>query len=125
MKTYSKEQKVKIGEYTATFKRMPLGQIAELMNSIEDLEIPDELMKMTNDQLAKNLPKMVASFFPFFAEIVAKTANQKEITKEYIIKNAYLDQMTTAVEAIARLNRLDRVFGGVKNLTALFGSKTE
>ena len=117
-----KETKLNINGKEIVVKKMPLGQYAQLLSTLDQLppEVTDEFVKLDLQKpeafLAK-LPKLLAKSFPSFVKLlsIATGVDEATLNSEYGIHEAI-----ELVKAVFEVNE----FNQIKNdLVAIFQKK--
>jgi len=100
-------------------KRLPLGKIAVLLQSVE--ELPKEISgldKMSNEQAIARLPFLIGASIPAFAPMI-ENAVEGQVTKEELLEKADLEDVIDLVTAFCEVNNIFGIIAKAKKIKAL------
>ena len=119
MKALQTTKKVKIADKTVEVKKLPLGKIAALLQSIEELpkEI-SQLDKMSNEQALAKLPFLIGASIPAFAPMISNAVDN-QITKEELMEKADLEEVIDLVTVFCEVNNVFGIIEKAKKIKAL------
>lgn len=119
MNALQKSKKVKIADKTVEVKKLPLGKMAALFQSVEAL--PKEITgldKMSGEEAMAKLPMIIGVAIPSFAPMVS-AAVENQVTKEEILEQADLAEVMDVVTAFCEVNNVAGIIERVKKIKAL------
>ena len=119
MNAIQKTQKVKIAGKTVEVKKLPLGDMAVLFQSVQ--ELPKEITgldKMSGEDALARLPFMIGVAIPAFAPMIASAVGN-QVTTEELLNKADLEEVMDVVTAFCEVNNVSGIIERVKKIKAL------
>ena len=118
-KSLPKSKEIKIAGNSVKIKKLPLGDIAKIISSLE--EIPNEVAQIESlekDQIFVKLPILIVSSLDKFIDILVKAIDDQRITKD-VVNSLYLDDILDVIITILEVNNLGGILQRLKKAKAL------
>lgn len=119
MTALKKERKLEIAGKIVEVRKLPLGKMAGLFQSLETLpkEIT-ELDGMGNSEALAKLPLIIGVSIPAFAPLVS-AAVEGQVSKEEILEEATLEEVMELVVLFCEVNNVAGIIEQIKKIKAL------
>lgn len=107
-------------KYTFTVRKLPLGKVINLLQTIEKLpkEIAD-IDKMNESEILQNIAQLVALAIPQFIGVIAEAIDDEKITQAVILEEFGFDDIVEVVFTILQVNNVVKIFQTIKKMQAL------
>lgn len=119
-KVLEKQKVVEVNGKSILFKKLPIGKVIKILNSLEKL--PDEFVKsasQNNEEFIKNLPLFVATAIPSFADIIVRAVDDTSVTQEWLIDECGFDDVMIIVENLLEINNVADILQRIKKVKSL------
>lgn len=121
-KALKKQQKLDINGKEIVVKKLPIRKVIGLLEEIG--KIPETVAgmdKMSNEQLLENLPMIIATSLPVFADVVVKAIDDENVNSDWLLDECGFDDALELIEGILEVNNVAEILNRVKKVQALVG----
>lgn len=119
MSALEKKKKVKIAGKSVEVRKLPLGKMAALFQSIQ--ELPKEISSldaMDNSEALRKLPFLIGVSIPAFAPLVS-AAVEGQVSDKELLEEASLEEVMELVAVFCEVNNVAGIIEQVKKIKAL------